>query len=149
MTMAGSSAEVVSSFGAAVRRMRGRLDKALQGIGLRLGQYQILRELWESDGLTPRELADRLHVEMPTVTRTVQRMLRDGLVRRQAHPADARSVRICLTPLGNELREAAVALADKEAEAALSGLSALERATLATLLQKIGSQDSAAVRQSE
>jgi DNA-binding MarR family transcriptional regulator len=147
--MTSDSATVVQTFGAAVRRMRGRIDRALQGIGLRLGQYQMLRELWESDGLTPRELSERLHVEMPTITRTVQRMLRDGLVRRQAHPADARSVHIYLTPLGNELREAAVALADREAETALSALSPPERVALASLLEKIASQDSAAARHSE
>lgn len=129
--------DVLDAIGTAVRGLRSRLDRALQGAGLRLGQYQLLRLLWEHDGLTPRELADRLTVEMPTVTRTVQRMVRDGLARREAHPSDARSVRIYLTERGQRVRERVSEIFAQETERALEGFSAAERATLVELMRRM------------
>jgi MarR family transcriptional regulator, organic hydroperoxide resistance regulator len=132
-----AQSEVFRALGNVVRTVRARLDRALQRSGLRLGQYQVLRHLWEEDGLTPREIADRLDVEMPTVTRTVQRMVRDGLVERQAHPDDARSVRIYLTKRGVELRPQLAQIIDEQTERALHGFSPQERAAFVAMLERI------------
>jgi MarR family transcriptional regulator, organic hydroperoxide resistance regulator len=129
--------DVFRALGNVVRIVRARLDRALQRCGLRLGQYQVLRHLWEEDGLTPREIADRLTVEMPTVTRTVQRMLRDGFVDRQAHPDDARSVRIYLTKRGMELRTQLAAIIADQTEHALRGFTPQERETFVRMLERI------------
>ncbi len=111
--------------------------------GLRLGQYQLLRVLWHEDGLTPREIAERAGVEMPTVTRTVQRMLRDGLVAREAHPHDARSVVIRLAPKGRALEGPTTELRRSFHEAMLAGIPQAGRsqfvATLELLLANLGS----------
>jgi DNA-binding MarR family transcriptional regulator len=129
--------DVFATIGATVRAVRSRIDRSLQDAGLRLGQYQLLRLLWDNDGLTPRELADGLEVEMPTVTRTVQRLLRDGFVRREAHPADARSVRIYLTPRGRELQGRVSPILAAETEHALLGFSAAELEELVEFMNRI------------
>lgn len=133
-----TDADVLSTIGGAVRALRARIDRSLQAVGLRLGQYQLLKLLWSEDGLTPRELSERLAVEMPTVTRTVQRMIRDGLARREAHPDDARSVRIYLTDRGLRLRERVSELLAEETERALQGFSDAERGTLVELMNRVG-----------
>ena len=135
--------DVYRTLGTTVRLLRSRLDRALQQVGLRLGQFQVLRLLWERDGLTPRELSDRLGVEMPTVTRTVQRMLRDGLVRREAHPVDARSVCIFLAPRGVELQGAVSAILQTETEASLEGFSRAEREALVAFLERMSANSHA------
>lgn len=129
--------DVVRTLGNTVRMLRARVDRALQHVGLRLGQFQVLSYLWKEDGLTPRQIALRLDVEMPTVTRTVQRMVRDGLVRREAHQSDARSVRIYLTKRGSELEPVLESILDREKEQALHGFSPEERATLVRMLDRI------------
>ncbi len=129
--------DVFRTLGNTVRTIRARVDRSLQSVGLRLGQYQVLRHLWEQDGLTPREIAERLDVEMPTVTRTVQRMVRDGLAQRQAHPADARSVRIYLTKRGQDLRAALASIVEEETERSLRGFSPQERVTFVRMLERI------------
>ena len=129
--------DVLRSLGNTVRSVRARVDRALQQTGLRLGQFQVLRYLWEQDGLTPREIAARLDVEMPTVTRTVQRMVRDGLVRREAHQSDARSVRIYLTKRGSELQSSLEELLSRETERALEGVTPEERLALIRMLERI------------
>ncbi len=129
--------DVLRTLGTTMRTVRSHVDRTLQQTGLRLGQFQVLRHLWGDDGLTPRELATRLDVEMPTVTRTVQRMIRDGLVDRRAHPDDARSVRIYLTPRGRALREQLETLLEQETERALHGFDAGERAALIRMLDAL------------
>lgn len=131
------SPDVFAAIGATVRAIRARLDRSLHDAGLRLGQYQLLRLLWDRDGLTPRELADGLDVEMPTVTRTVQRLLRDGFVRREAHPDDARSVRIYLTTRGRDSRDRVSRILASETEHALEGFNPHERQLLADLMERI------------
>jgi len=132
-----AKSDVIRALGNAVRTIRARVDRTLQNSGLRLGQYQVLRHLWDEDGLTPREIADRLDVEMPTVTRTVQRMVRDGLVQRRAHPGDARSVRIYLTKRGSDLRPVLTEIVGEQTERALRGFSAQERSEFAELLERL------------
>jgi DNA-binding MarR family transcriptional regulator len=133
-------AEFIRTFGRVVRALRARIDRQLQEHGLRIGQHQLLRALWEHDGLTPRELANEVGVEMPTVTRTVQRMVRDDFVRREAHPSDARSVRIFLTDRGRAMREVSERIFADVADAALRDLSPDERATFESLLERMLTQ---------
>ncbi len=135
--------DVYRTLGTTVRLLRSRLDRALQNVGLRIGQFQVLRLLWEQDGLTPRELSERLGVEMPTVTRTVQRMLRDGLVRREAHPADARSVCIFLEPRGVELKGTVSTILATETEASLAGFTLAEREALVAYLDRMAANSHA------
>lgn len=129
--------DVLRTLGNTVRTVRARVDRSLQRVGLRLGQFQVLSHLWKEDGLTPRDIAARLDVEMPTVTRTVQRMVRDGLVRREAHQSDARSVRIYLTKRGSELEPVLEEILERETEHALRGFSAEDRHALVRMLDRI------------
>jgi len=46
-------------------------------------QFLALSELWGDDGLTQRELAERLGVEQATMANTLARMERDRLVERR------------------------------------------------------------------
>lgn len=120
-----------------VRELRAYADRELSKHGVRFGQYQLLRALWDRDGQTPRELADAVVVEMPTVTRTTQRMVRDGLVRREANPDDARSVRIFLTEKGSSVRDLASVVREAAMERALSGFSEAERTQLMAAMERI------------
>ncbi|MBV8489266.1 MAG: MarR family transcriptional regulator [Candidatus Eremiobacteraeota bacterium] len=129
--------DFVAALRGTVRALRAEVDRMLTAHGLRLGQYQLLRVLWERDGQTPRELAEAVGVEMPTVTRTVQRMVRDGFVRREAHPRDARSVRIFVTQKGRDAQAVASQVLQAGTERALSGFSAAEQAELTAQLERI------------
>ncbi len=131
------SVDVLAALGATVRALRAGIDRDLRTRGLRLGQYQVLRVLWDTDGVTPRELSLRLAVEMPTVTRTVQRMLRDGLVRREDHPNDARSVYIYLTEKGRTVREPIEHLLSSHMARVLAGFTVAEHELMVDLLQRM------------
>jgi DNA-binding MarR family transcriptional regulator len=73
-------------FGALRRATVEFVDRRLQPYGVRVGQQFVLPLLWEAqEDLTMGEIAARLDFEAPTVTRTVQRMIRQGLVEKYAH----------------------------------------------------------------
>ena len=92
-------------------------SRALQERGHKLGfapgQFPVLLELWSEEGLTQKQLIDRLDIEQATMANTLSRMERDGLVLRRRHPADKRAQQIFLTDkaraMEEEAKEAAVA----------------------------------------
>jgi DNA-binding MarR family transcriptional regulator len=77
----------------------GRELEAEQGLPLTF--YDVLIQLSIAGGrLRMSELADAVVLSRSGVTRLVDRMVRDGLVRREACPEDRRSLYATLTPEG-------------------------------------------------
>lgn len=105
--------------------------------GVHAGQQYVLMALWETDGLTPGEVAKRLGIATPTVTRTTARMAAAGLLRREPHPSDRRLVRLTLTEKGRALEETIGLEMQQLNERALAGISAAERAALIEALRKV------------
>jgi DNA-binding MarR family transcriptional regulator len=126
-----------AAFWAAKKAMAEAAEAAYRQHGVWPGQQFILQALWAQDGQTPGELAKRLDLATPTVTRTASRMAATGLLRREAHPSDARLVRLCLTDRGRELEDTMAAERLRLTGRALDGLSADEREHLVRLLKKV------------
>jgi len=60
----------------------------------------VLLSLWDKDGLKANELGKRAGLEPSTMTGLLDRMERDGLVKREPDPNDRRANRIHLTQEG-------------------------------------------------
>ena len=120
----------------ACRMHRGNVAGALAGLGLHVGQEMVLIELWEKDGLRGGELACRLGVEPPTVTKMLRRLERLGLVERRQDPEDARSFGAYLTEKGRGLEGPVTHGWERAEEKTLAGLNPGERETLHRLLAK-------------
>ena len=103
------------------------LQARIRPLGLTTGTFPALLELWEDDGLTQKELVERLDIEQATMANTLRRMERDGLVRRHPHPVDGRARQVWLTPKARSLRDDALAAATAQNKAALAGLAPDER----------------------
>lgn len=116
---------------------RANVAEVLAEVGLHVGQEMVLVELWEHDGLRGGELAVRLRVEPPTVTKMLGRLERCGLVERRRDPEDARSLRIYLTGDGRALQGPIARCWQRAEEKTLAGMSAEERQVLHRLLTKI------------
>ena len=71
--------------------------------GAHPGQTFCLRELAHDEGITQRDLAERLHVKPPTVTVMLQKMEKAGLIERRADEHDQRYTHIYLTESGRKL----------------------------------------------
>ena len=71
---------------------------ANEGIGtIKPAYLGVLLSLWDEDGLKANELGKRAGLEPSTMTGLLDRMERDGLVKREPDPNDRRAHRIHLT----------------------------------------------------
>jgi DNA-binding MarR family transcriptional regulator len=113
------------------------LQARIKPLGLSTGTFPALLVLWEGDGLTQRELIERLDIEQPTMANTLTRMERDGLIQRRQDPADGRAQRIWLTEAARALEGAATAAAEAVNTRALAGLAADERVVFLGLIRKV------------
>lgn len=113
------------------------LTARIKPLGLTTGTFPTLLELWETDGLTQKQLVERLDIEQATIANTLARMERDGLVLRAKDASDGRMQRVWLTEQARGLRGPAIAAALAENAAELAGLSTDERAQFIALMQKI------------
>ena len=75
------------------------LERHLALIGLSPGHMPVLLALEDGSALTQMALAERAGVAQATMTATLTRMERDGLVVRRPNPEDGRSTLVALTPL--------------------------------------------------
>ena len=87
----------------AAAQIEEKLESALGSVGLSMAKHSALSKLAEAgEPLTLSDLAERLSCVRSNITQLVDRLEADGLVRRLDDPADRRSVRAELTPLGVE-----------------------------------------------
>ena len=121
----------------AARQMAQDLAERLRPAGVGIGQWAVLLFLWARDGMTQAELARLVAIEPPTMVRTIDRMVRDGLVTRTPDPRDGRAVRIKLTQRGRALRDELIPMAAETNASTLALLTANEGRTLRRLLAKL------------
>lgn len=86
----------------AARLLAREMETILGPVGLNPAYVPVLLSLSAGGARTPKGLAQEATVEQPTMTATIQRMERDGLVTRKPNPDDGRSALIALTPKGYE-----------------------------------------------
>jgi DNA-binding MarR family transcriptional regulator len=136
-----AAGEQLGDFEEAFRLAKHALGHASTGVFARHGVYEgqqfVLRLLWREDGLTPGQIARRLGLATPTVTRAATRMEAAGLLRREPHPGDGRLVRLVLTERGRELEHVIGPQMRALSEQTLAGLSTAERAELIRALRTV------------
>ena len=116
-----------------------RLESALGEAGLSVAKHSALSKLAEAgEPLTLGELAERLSCVRSNITQLVDRLEADGLVKRFADPADRRSVRAELTPLGREKHALGSELLDQAQREIGGRISATELIGLESALGALG-----------
>src|SRR5215471_14696836 len=82
----------------------------LDRLGLTYPQYLVMLVLWEQDGVTVKEVGDRLFLDSGTLTPLLKRLEAAHLLKRTRSTEDERQVLISLTPQGQALKEKARAV---------------------------------------
>ena len=133
--------EKENSAGYLVNHMARLFAKALgyriAPLGIVVGQFPILVELWLKDGVTQKELLSKIDVEQATLANTLNRMERDGLIERTKNPTDARAQLIWLTEKSKALRDNAYESAQNVNTEALQVLNSSERSQLLDYMRRI------------
>ena len=110
----------------------------LSGLALHPGQDVLLWMLGqEPEAITVSEIAARLGVEQPTVTRSLSRLDQGGWFVRESVPGDRRATRIQLTDKGRAVIPEIEAAWRTLAETATAGMADDQRADLVDQLEKV------------
>lgn len=101
------------------------------------GQWRFLRQLWRQDGITQRELSERVGMREPTTAVALHGLEKAGLIIRSKTGNDRRKTFIFLTPHAKNLE---LLLAPKNAEiheVATQGMSDAEVELLQQLMRRV------------
>ena len=129
--------ELLRLFTQASKTMRAVKTVILRKHGIYLGQEVLLGVLWDADGQTPGELAERLDVSVPTIVRMAKRMESGGLLLRRRDSRDGRLVRMYLTPLATRLEQPLKGDLAQLAGQAMAGLTEQDHAVLDRTLNSV------------
>jgi len=119
------------------RDMAQLLAEELRPSAVGVGQWAVLLVLWSDDGLSQAALSRVVAIEPPTMVRTIDRMVRDGLVERRPDPRDARISRIHLTEHGRDLKDELIPKAVAVNERVRARLGSKDARRLVRLLSKV------------
>jgi DNA-binding MarR family transcriptional regulator len=136
-----SSHTLDRSFGYHLRQLaeswKESMHRRVDEHAINQAQWRYLRELWEQDGLTQKELGERVGRQGPTVIPALRSLEAAGLIRIEQNDADRRKTRVCLTPQGRRKWEALAPLVGVVEEGALAGLTPQEVKTFGRLIVRI------------
>ena len=120
-------------------------------LGLTVGQGQprILKELREHGTMSQRELSDACLIEVTTMSRTIDRLEKMGLVKRETNPACRRSWTIALTEEGCEMADKVIEIFEMTDGIMKSGMSEEELEILSAGLEKVKENLWAAIKDNE
>lgn len=106
------------------RRWRALLDERLRPIDQSSARMEAMSAIMNTPGPSSQiDIAKRLRIEGPTMTRMIDALSRDGLVERTQPPTDRRTKYLSVTPKGYEVLEEIFDLVDILRARLLSGLS--------------------------
>ncbi|WP_100405558.1 MarR family winged helix-turn-helix transcriptional regulator [Bacillus solitudinis] len=113
------------------------IQSKLKPFNLAPEQNLIMMLLWERDGLTQYQLVDRLAKDKTNIARMASNLEKKGFIKRTHCQDDRRSVKLYLTPLGKELGEEIIPLAEEFDKVVCKGISNEELLELERLLLKM------------
>lgn len=122
--------------------LRGNMmQQRMRENGNRQGARSLLFLLWEEDGLTNSEIAEKLDVKPSSVTNMVKKLDKKEMIKRVQDEQDKRVTRIFLTEKGRELEEGQKNHQDEISEELFDFLSEEEKSNLIAILKRIISEN--------
>lgn len=85
-----------------VRKLGVLQDQQVSCFNVSVAQCHALVEIGRAKSMSLNELADKLNLDSSTMSRTVNKLVVNSLVKRDVHPGDRRYITISLTESGND-----------------------------------------------
>jgi len=114
------------------RQVADHVRERAVALGLTGAQATTLREM--TGPMTMSELAERMSCEPSNATFVADKLEKQGLIERRAHPADRRARHLVLTAQGTRLRERLLELLARDSP--LGGLTPEQQRALQDLLEQ-------------
>jgi len=116
-----------------------RLQKNFRDAGLEITieQWSVLYHLWENDGLSQQDLCNLTYRDKPSVTRLIDNLEKQKLVKRVSSKEDRRKNIVTLTENALTLQQSTFELANKTMDEALAGIKKADIAVVKEVLHKV------------
>ena len=116
-----------------------RLQKNFRAAGLEITieQWSILYHLWKEDCLSQQELCNRTFRDKPSITRLIDNLEKQKLVKRVSSAEDKRINLVCLTDAAKQLHDMTLRIANETMDEALIGVTRDEIEMVKNVLQKV------------
>lgn len=108
-----------------------------EGLEITMEQWSLLYHLWRHDGLSQQELSQYSFRDKPSITRLVNNMEKQNLVRRKPSKEDKRINQVFLTIKGSRLHTTTMQMANKTLREALAGVSVRDIEICKSVLHKV------------
>ena len=128
---------IIFQLAKAYQKAHGLFKKRLLPYGLTPIQHLILEALWLEDGISQKDIGMRLVLDRATLSGVVDRMSSGGWITKEQDPEDKRTLRICLTDKGRDLKPRLSSERNQANEELLSGLNLEEKVLLKRLLKDV------------
>ena len=128
----------VTSFARIRKALRFELEARAAELDITAAQYQVLRRLWEGDGIFISALTKDICSDGGTMTGILDRLETKGLVCRERCAEDRRAVKVFLTPAGKALEAPLMEIVSEINGMALKGFTPEESERLIGMLERIG-----------
>jgi DNA-binding MarR family transcriptional regulator len=102
---------------AIARRLQKKFNAA--GLNLTIEQWSVLYHLWKQEGISQQELCNATFRDKPSITRLVDNLEKQNLVKRVPSETDRRINLIYLTKQSQKLQEESMLLAEETLNEAL------------------------------
>lgn len=117
--------------------MGNAFSKALKPFGLNLSEWRVCASLLYVPGQTLSELSLHASADISALSRIIDRLESQELVRRERSTTDGRSIRVVLTEKGQALAMSIVPVAKRHESVIVAGFSPNEIKTLRAMLLKL------------
>jgi DNA-binding MarR family transcriptional regulator len=116
-----------------------RLQKnfRLAGLEITIEQWSVLYHLWKQDGMSQQELCNRTFRDKPSITRLIDNLEKQKLVKRMPSKEDRRINLVCLTESAKLLQDKTIELANQTMDEALIGVGKNEIEIVKQVFQKV------------
>lgn len=119
------------------RLLNRRFDQRAREFGLTRAQWQLLKQLFRSEGINQAGLAERMDIEPISLCRLADRMEEAGWIERRPDPDDRRARRLFMTEKSLAVLGTMRALAEGIYAEALEGLTPDEAQRLIAMLAHV------------
>ena len=123
------------------RKLLRAMRESLIPFGLTTAQFFLLMTLYQKDRILISVLAKKAGLDKATLTGMLDRLERDGLIKRETAPNDRRAIEICLRDKALSMREDLTRLYNETNQSFLAVLNKEEKQALYSITEKFENKD--------
>jgi len=123
--------------GKSSRLLSNNLNTDLNKLNLTVEQWSLLAVLWDSNGISQKELQEALLKDKASINSLISYLIKNGFITKKQSLHDKRSFLVSLTKKGEDIKEESIPLAMKNIMKAVDGIKKEELAIFVKVTTQI------------